>query len=176
MSEKEEVKIEEEFVFKKWRLLGYDLRPDYTLYIYPVHVWATNRILHTMISRDMEYYKKGAGALQRGRSPLGLFRDVGHITRLYGPAAFFNGITAYTINHVLNNWEIFGDPDAEFKDENGQYWFYCTILLWNPLNILIVRMQCLEFPYKKLRYAFTDMVKNDGYRMFYRGLFPIFTA
>lgn len=52
----EQEAIAEDLVFRKWKLLGYELRPDYTLYIYPVHVWATNRILHTMISRDLEYF------------------------------------------------------------------------------------------------------------------------
>lgn len=37
-------------------------------------------------------------------------------------------------------------------------------------------MQCVEFPIKKMRYALADMIKNDSFRMFYRGLFPIFTG
>ena len=69
-----------------------------------------------------------------------MFRDLRHIQRIYGISAVFNGFTAYTINNLLNNTEFFGDPDQEFADPKGQYWFYFTMLLWNPLNILIVRM------------------------------------
>ena len=95
---------------------------------------------------------------------------------MYGPMAFFYGLTPYVVNHLLNNIEPFGDPDQEFADPKGQYWFYLTIFLWNPLNILIVRMQCIEFPHRKFRKALIDMIKNDRISMFYRGLFPIFTA
>ena len=69
-----------------------------------------------------------------------MFRDFRHIQKIYGASAFLNGLTAYTINHLLNNTEFFGDPDQEYADSKGQYWFYFTMLLWNPLNILIVRM------------------------------------
>lgn len=90
--------------------------------------------------------------------------------------AFFNGLLPYTFNHVLNNWEIFGDPDQEYDDPRGKYWFYFTVMLWNPLNILIVRMQCVEFEHRKFRKAMADMVKNDGIKMFYKGFFAIFTG
>ena len=42
------------------------------------------------------------------------------------------------------------------------------------MNILIVRMQCAEFPYRKFRSAMIDMIKHDRLSMFYKGLVPIF--
>lgn len=90
--------------------------------------------------------------------------------------AFFKGLSPYLLNYIFNNLEIFGDPDHEIVDKRGKYWFYFTILLWNPLNILVVRMQCVEFPHPKLRHAVLDMLKHDSYRMFYKGLVPIFTG
>jgi len=95
---------------------------------------------------------------------------------LHGPLALFSGLVPYTLNHLLNNSEIFGDPDAEYTDPKGKYWFYLTVGLWNPLNILVVRMQCVEFPIRKFHQAAWDMIKNDSYRMFYRGLLPLFTG
>lgn len=175
MSKKEEdpyVSQADDILYKKWRFLGYDLRPDYTLYIYPIHVWATNRMLHTMIARDLTYHLKHKKSLMPS-----IGRDAQHIYRMHGPLAFFSGITPYLANHLLNNLELFGDPDEEFADARGKYWFYFTMLFWNPLNIMIVRMQCVEFPYKRdFRGAWMDMVKNDGYKMFYKGFFAIFTG
>ena len=132
----------------KWRFFGHDLRPDYTFYIYPAHVWATNQILLT---------RKGVP---------------GYILQRNG---LLSGLFAYSTNFILNNWELFGDPDAEYEDPRGKYWFYLTVGLWNPLNILVVRTQCVEFPMRFSR-ALADMVKVDGLRMFYRGFFPIFTG
>jgi hypothetical protein len=157
-------KNEADLVFRKWKFLGYDLRPDYTLLIYPIHVWATNRMLHTMIARDFQYYQRN----KKGKQPLGLMRDARQILRMHGPLAFFGGITPYLINHLFNNLEIFGDPDSEYADPRGYYWYYFTVFFWNPLNIMIVRMQCVEFPIKSFRAAWLDM--------FYRGFFPIFTG
>jgi hypothetical protein len=125
-----------------------------------------------MFARDQLLYSQ-----QKGSSTLmSPFRDFQQITRLHGPLALFYGITPYALNHLLNNNEIFGDPDEEYADPRGKYWFYFTVGLWNPFNILIVRMQCVEFPIRKLHKAAWDMIKNDSYRMFYKGLLPIFTG
>ncbi len=48
-----------------------------------------------------------------------MFRDLRHIQRMHGISALYNGFTAYTINHLLNNTEFFGDPDQEFADPKG---------------------------------------------------------
>ena len=93
-----------------------------------------------------------------------------------GPLAFFGGFTAYSANYLCNNLEVFGDADHEFSDKVGRYWFYLSVMLWNPLNTLIVRMQCVEFSLKRLHRAVIDLVRHDKHRMFYRGLFPIFTG
>ena len=77
----------------------------------------------------------------------------------FGAFAFFKGLTPYLINHLLHNVEIFGNPDSEYADPRGKYWFYFTMLLWNPLNILVVRMQCLDYPHSKFRHAVVDMFK-----------------
>ena len=85
---------------------------------------------------------------------------------MHGPLALLSGLTPYMANNIVNNIELFGDTDQEFKDIRGKYWFYMSVALWNPLNILVVRMQCVEFPIKKLRHAVVDRVKNESYRMF----------
>ncbi len=99
--------MNDDIQFKNWNLFGYDVRPDYTMYIYPVHVWSTNRMLHTMISRELIQHnqQKNKGIVSS------MFRDLRHIQRMHGISALFNGFTAYTINHLLNNTEFFGDPD-----------------------------------------------------------------
>jgi hypothetical protein len=51
------------------------------------------------------------------------------------------------------------------------------MLMWNPLNILVVRMQCVEYPHRQSLFkAAGDMIRKDRLRMFYRGYFPNFTA
>lgn len=49
-----------------------------------------------------------------------------------------------------------------------------SLAMWNPLNIMIVRMQCLDYPYRKFRKALWDMITVDRHRMLYRGFLPIF--
>ena len=104
-----------------------------------------------------------------------LFPKPGTLSKVVRGNGLFSGLLAYSANHVLNNWEVFGDPDAEYEDARGKYWFWFSVSLWNPLNLLIVRKQCLEFPLS-LRQAIVDMVKNDRHRMFYRGFLPLFTG
>ncbi|TNV76418.1 hypothetical protein FGO68_gene363 [Halteria grandinella] len=125
-----------------------------------------------MISRDLEQFHKN----QKGFKHPAIVRDARHIYRMHGPLAFFSGIVPYATNHVLNNLEIFGDTDSQYADPMGKKWLYFTLLFSNPLNIMIVRMQCVEFPLRSLRAAWVDMVKNDGLKMFYKGLFPTFTG
>ena len=107
--------MNDDIQLKNWNLFGYEVRPDYTMYIYPAHVWATNRILHTMISRELIQHNQ-----QKNKGMVtSMFRDLRHIQRMHGISALYNGFTAYTINHLLNNTEFFGDPDQEFADPKG---------------------------------------------------------
>lgn len=83
-------------------------------------------------------------------------------------------MTPYVGNFLFNHLEVFGTSDKEYEHEKGYYWFMFTLAMWNPLNILIVRMQCLDYPHRKFRKALWDMVTVDKHRMFYRGFVPVF--
>jgi hypothetical protein len=128
------------------------------MFIYPIHILATNRILSTVISRhnqDLTF-----------RS----IKDIKDIYRLRGIKAFFYGLFPYTLNFVFANTNIKIDPPM-IKSEIGL--IAMSLLTYNPLNILIVRMQCLEYPHRKLRNALTDMIIRDRLSMFYRGFLSI---
>jgi hypothetical protein len=126
---------------------------------------STNRIVDSIISRN-----------KRERSLTRSFKDLRDIKGLFGWRALFFGLTPYTINNFTNNVEFFESTDAEFEHKYGFYWFLFTVALWNPLNILTVRMQCVDFPIRKFRHALWDMIKHDRLSMFYRGLFPVFAG
>lgn len=98
------------------------------------------------------------------------------IHKLGGYKAFFSGIVPYGFNFLFNHVSYFGSVDEEYEDENGFYWLIFSFMLWNPLNIMIVRMQCLDFPHRKFRNALIDMIKHDRHRMLYAGLVPIFVG
>ena len=98
------------------------------------------------------------------------------IKSIYGAKALFFGISPALISYINNNLQIYGDLEEEYNSKWGYYWFYLSVFLWNPLSILIVRMQCVDFPYRKLSDAFVDMLKHDRHRMFYTGLIPIMSA
>ena len=104
---------------------------------------------------------------------MGLFEDFRDIYKLKGMRAFTYGLVPYSLNYITNHMEFFGSTDDEYNDDFGFYWFMCSIMLWNPLNILIVRMQSIDYPYRRFRDALWDMLKVDGHKMFYAGLFPI---
>lgn len=139
-----------------------NFEPDFSMYIYPMHVLSTNRILNTIISRKENF-----------RGPK-LFDDLKDVYRLRGLKGYFFGIVPYSLNYFMNNVQFFGNADEEFNDPQGYKWFVLTMLLWNPINILIVRMQSLEFSHRQFRKALLDMIRVDRFRMFYTGFFPIF--
>lgn len=101
---------------------------DYTLLIYPMHVLSTNRILDTIISRNENV---------NGNKMRQDFKD---IRKLRGFKGYYYGLVPYTLNYFLNHAEFFGNADEEYNDKYGYYWFMLTLALWNPINILIVRM------------------------------------
>lgn len=86
---------------------------------------------------------------------------------------YFYGLVPYTLNFLCSNTSFYGEPDVEITHRIGKYWFFISLLLWNPLNILIVRMQNIDYPLRKFRHAFADMLKHEPIRMFYKGLVPI---
>eukprot|EP00347_Sterkiella_histriomuscorum_P019673 403340724 len=127
-----------------------------------MHVLSTNRILDTIISRHHNVAKTR------------IVQDFKDIHRLQGFRGYLFGLTPYMTNFLFNHLEIFGNSDEEWNHETGWYWFILTIGVWNPLNIMIVRMQCLDYPHRKFRNALKDMIMHDKHRMFYRGLTPVF--
>ena len=80
------------------------------------------------------------------------------------------------MNYFFNNVELFGSTDEEYEHPIGRYWFYFSVAFSNPVNLLVVRMQSVDFEHRRLHRAAWDMIKNDRISMFYRGLFPVFMA
>ena len=78
-------------------------------------------------------------------------------------------------------WLLLGTTNCSLKvegDENKSLVHFMVnnnavlnLMLFGPGTILMIRMQCIDFPYRNqfLKSTF-DMVKNDGIRMFYRGI------
>ena len=127
-----------------------DFKEDYTLLLYPFHVLSTNRILESIISRNRKEDKT-----------IRMFSDFKDIKKLHGLRGFYLGLSPYLLNYGLNNIEFFGNSDEELEHPLGKYWFGFSIALWNPVNMLIVRMQCLDYEHRKLRHAVRDMIKHD---------------
>ena len=141
---------------------GIKITPDFTMLIYPIHVLSTNRIINTIIYR---------------KNPKSKFRaldDLRTMYRIQGVRAFFLGLVPYSITAFINHTEYFSSQDGEVGDDVGNFWFFFGLLMWNPLNILCVRMQCVDFPHKKLRHAVKDMIKKDRLSLLYKGMVPIF--
>ena len=68
-----------------------NFEPDFSMYIYPMHVLSTNRILNTIISRKENF-----------RGPK-LFDDLKDVYRLRGLKGYFFGIVPYSLNYFMNN-------------------------------------------------------------------------
>ncbi|CDW89502.1 UNKNOWN [Stylonychia lemnae] len=131
---------------------------DYSLPIYPIHVLSTNRILDTIISRNE------------------VNKPASNMYKLRGIGAYFAGFVPYSINFFFNNVEFQYKADEEVNHPLANYYLISTIALWNPINIMIVRMQCLDYPIRKFRGALWDMIKHDKHRMLYSGIAPIFAG
>jgi hypothetical protein len=70
-------------------------------------------------------------------------------------------------------------PDFESQNPSLEKYFYsykttAFFLLHNPSTIICVRMQLVDSAMSKSLYGvFSEMVKNEGLSIFYKGFFPM---
>ena len=73
------------------------------------------------------------------------------IYRLQGIRGYFLGLIPYTLAYFNSNLNLNIEPKASSVKILENSLLVTSLLLYNPLNILTVRMQCIEFKERKLR-------------------------
>ena len=86
----------------------------------------------------------------------------------------FAGFGAVWLNFLFQNVSYFGkDIDEESVHPIGKYFTQASLILINPLQILITRLQWMDYPMRhRMLRTMIDMVVKDRFQMFYRGLVP----
>ena len=139
--------------------------------IYPLNVVVTNRIVDSPISRS--YEKRG-----RNLPFVTCMKDFGNIVKNVGFKGLYMGVSGQALTYALLSVRYFGPTaDVEWEHPIGRYLVLMTIPLFNPLQMLLARMQWIGNPNSfSMRKTFTDMLKHEKLAIFYRGLLPASVA